>query len=217
MTLLARRSLVVLVRSRALVPPLLTALLVLLLVADGGPQDPRATYADAAVLLLPLQAWLVARLADGTPDLQRELDVLAAGASRQALATTVAGLVAAGALVPVALLVLLPSLRDPGAGDLLRGLAVLLLLLPVAVVLGLLAARPVVRTPAGSAAVLVGGGVVLLLLSRSPAALLAPPLLPVLRDGHGTTAPDLPLLAVHALAWATVVLTGYAAWRRRVP
>lgn len=217
---LARRQLTAAVRVRALVPPAVAVLLLLLLVGSNGPQEPRSAFADTAVLLLPVSAWLVSRTLDATPDRQRELDVLAAGPLRVALAAIVAGTAVASVLVPTATLLLLPTLRAPSLGDVLRGLAVLLLLLPCAVALGVLAARPVVRTPAGTAGVVLGGGVLLLLLSRaspSPLAALAPPLLQLLRDGSGSAPPHLPRLAVHAVLWAAVVLAGWTTWRGRHP
>ncbi|MGC3864572.1 hypothetical protein ACPSM1_30800 [Micromonospora chersina] len=226
MIALVRLRLAGFLRTGRALAPVLAGLLALGVLYGGGRAQPAEAYGVSAVVLFPVLAWQTKILLDVEPDVQRRLARVVLGPARERAAGLLAAAVAGLGTVAVALVFpwLVGGVTGPaGPGDrplaegLALGLWAHLLALPAAVGLGALACRAITRSAGYGVAVLTLGGVgaLVLGLSGSVAPWLAPPVLPTARALAGPLAvPTGLLLTAWALAWAAVVLAGYA-WGRR--
>jgi hypothetical protein len=207
--------------------PALGALVILSVLYGGGQARPAEAYGVSAVLLFPVFAWQTKILLDVEPDIQRRL-VLVALRSRKV--EVAAGLIGAAlAALPLILAALaLPWLfgavtlhaGGPGlAASWLLGLWVHAVVVPPAVALGAWCSRVVLGNAGRAITALAAGvtAVMLLGLKSSPLPWLAPPLLSAARTltAEHVNYPMLLPLTAWALAWAGVLLGGYAWLRRR--
>ncbi|MBQ1026832.1 hypothetical protein [Micromonospora sp. C95] len=227
MTALVRFRLAGFLRTGRALAPVMAGLLTLGILYGGGRAQPAEAYGVSAVVLFPVLAWQTKILLDVEPDVQRRLALVAVGPAREQAAGLVAAVVAGLGLVAVALVFpwLVGGVAGPSLpGDLsvpagvALGLWAHLLALPAAVALGALASRVITRSAGYGVAVLTLGtvGVLALGFSGAVAPWLAPPLLPTARALVGPLPGSTALLlTVWALAWAAVVLTGYARVRTR--
>jgi hypothetical protein len=215
------------VRTGRALAPVLAGLIGLAVLYGGGQAQAAEAYGVSAVVMFPVLAWQTKLLLDAEPDVQRRI-ALVAGGRRADLA---GGLLAAGAaaLLSVVLALVLPWLiggitgptratQDPLAVQLALGVWAHLLAVPTAVVLGALASRAVTRGAAYGVIVLAVGvvGTLVLGLRGSVAPWLVPPVMATARTmaDHPVDPTALLGLSVHALAWAAVMVAGYA-WLRR--
>ncbi|WP_433314194.1 hypothetical protein [Micromonospora chersina] len=226
MIALVRLRLAGFLRTGRALAPVLAGLLALGVLYGGGRAQPAEAYGVSAVVLFPVLAWQTKILLDVEPDVQRRLARVVLGPARERAAGLLAAAVAGLGTVAVALVFpwLVGGVTGPAGPEdrpLVEGLALglwaHLLALPAAVGLGALACRAITRSAGYGVAVLTLGGVgaLVLGLSGSVAPWLAPPVLPTARALAGPlAAPTGVLLTAWALAWAAVVLAGYA-WGRR--
>jgi hypothetical protein len=181
----------------------------------------------SAILLFPVLAWQTKLLLDAEPDVQRRMAVVALGsAGREQAAGLLAAVVAALPLVAVALALpwaisgiqLHPRPEDPSLmSGVSAGLWAHLVLVLPAVVLGALASRAVTRSFGLGAMVLVAGAVLSLVLGvhGSPVWWIVPPVMSVTRlAAHGFVVSGVAAITIHALAWTTFAVAGYARVRR---
>ncbi|MFJ6195738.1 hypothetical protein [Micromonospora sp. NPDC092111] len=226
MSALVRLRLAGFLRTGRAMAPLLAGLLALGVFYGGGRAEPAEAYGVSAVVLFPVLAWQTKIVLDVEPDIQRRMALVLVGPARERVAGLLAAAVAGVATVVVALVfpwlvggVAVPAPGDPPlVASLTLGLWAHLLALLPAGALGALASRALTRTAGYGVAVLAVGavGTLALGLRGSVAPWLVPPVLATAR----ALASPLPahtalLLSGWAVAWAGVVLAGYA-WRRRV-
>lgn len=218
---LARMRAAAYVGSQRVWAPMLAALALDLAAHGGGTAPPGEAYAFSAALLFGVFGWQTKLVLDTEADEQRMLARVGVGSARREVA---AGLLAAAAMAVPAILmaVLVPlalgalDLRDAGDLWLPLGLWVQLVSAGCALGVGALASRPVVRQPGWAALLLVAAPVLVLVLGsrQAGARWMVPQLFAAADvDGRGDLT-SFALVTAHALAWAGVLLVGYAALRR---
>ncbi|MFD0691280.1 hypothetical protein [Actinomadura fibrosa] len=221
MIALARFQMAGYVRSLRVLHPLLAVLLIVGLVLLQGPSGPDAsdlavgTLGDTPAFMFPIWAWAARALLDTQPDEQR---ALSATAARHRSTPTVAGLLAAytvnlalGAIALIVPLLQAVSVKAPGKA-IATGCALCLLVALAATLLGAWTSRAIIPDPGVSLLALLAGAAALLLLGLGRLSWLAVPMIEWLRAAHhGPNAfvSDFPAVALHLLAWSTIVGTAY--------
>lgn len=229
MTALTRMRLAGFVRSGRVLPPLITALVVLSVLYGGGASSAASAYGYSAVMLFPVLAWLTKLILDTEPDVQRHLARLTVGPVRESTAGLLAAFVLGGVVCVLAMLAPVPfgAIRGPEPGSaeptlltgVLLGVLAHLLALLGAVSLGALAGRAVTRRVLPGVAVLVTGSVLVIVLGLrgSIAPWLVPPVMAVARElstGPAPAAGTLALLGGWTILWCAAALGLYAVLRR---
>jgi hypothetical protein len=227
MTSLVRMRLHGFWRSGRIAAPTITAIVVIGALYGGGAEQAGEAYGLSSYILLPVLAWQTKLLLDTEPDVARQLAGITVG-RRQEL---VAGLLAAAiaGLMTVAIALTMPWLiggielpvegsHDPSiVAGLALGIWAHLLVIPIALVLGAMASRPIARSVGLGAMALIGGWlcVVVAGLPRSPVQWLAPPLIDTAKAARSHV--DTPLvigLTGWTLAWVIAAGAVYVGLRR---
>ncbi|MDH2430119.1 hypothetical protein [Sphaerisporangium sp. TRM90804] len=211
-------------RAHRIVQPFigLLAVVIVLYSTRVGVGQELSSYADSAVLLVPVFAWAARGLLDTDPDVQRLIAITAAGrpgrevgAGLLAAVAVNAGLAVLALAVPLAI----GFSSMPGWPVLLGGLALHLLSLLTGTVLGALSSRPILPDSATSALVLLGGYVTMLLISLAPIPWLTVPLIGWIRAANEPSflTAALPSLTAPTLFWCAAALLAYTRLRRTRP
>ncbi|WP_214413417.1 hypothetical protein [Sphaerisporangium fuscum] len=212
------------VRAHRVVQPFvgLLGIMIVLYSTRVNPGQELSSYADSAVLLVPVFAWAARGLLDTQPDVQRLISITTAGNPRREV---VSGLLAAAVVnAAFALLALLVPLgigfaAFPGPAALAGGLALQVLAVLTGTALGALTSRPIIPDPATSALTLLGGYAAVLLVSLAPVPWLTVPLIGWMRAANGPRflTGSLPGLAAATVFWSALALHAYVRLRRTRP